>query len=113
MNSAALPEIGDADLDLVLDYLASDTSPVCLAVPAARAAETSTLLRSTVVHRARAEQLATLLDESVIGDRRLLSIPHLNALALLLGEISETALPEARQAEQLAAEYREKSLIES
>ncbi|NUP46276.1 MAG: hypothetical protein HOW97_03020 [Catenulispora sp.] len=95
--------VSDPNIATIVDMLLDDTSLACLSVPAALAAETATLLRSTGIQPVAASQVADLLERSLLGDLCLLNLHHCEAVELLLGDITDTALPTAVRAGQIAS----------
>ena len=97
---------GTVDL---LAMLLADRSPQCLEIPAAVASETTDLLRAAGVHQGEPGELIALLERSVAGGVCSLSVAMCDAAALVLADISATALPEAVRADELAALFKTKS----
>jgi hypothetical protein len=98
--------------DLV-EMLLADRSLACMAISAQVGVESAALIRTAGLRSGVAGRLADVLDESVLLECCLLNVPLCDAAAFVLGDIADTALPEAVRAGELAAFFREKSRIES
>lgn len=96
----------DPDVTLLVEMLLDDGALACLSVPAAVSGEAAALLRAVGVHQVAAGKVADVLEQSVLGDLCLLNEHQCDAVELVLGEITETALPAAVRAGQLQALFK-------
>lgn len=94
------------DTATLLALCMQDASLASIGLPARLGIDAAALLRTSGVNTAPCSRLAEILDDSILGDRCLLNESLCEAVVLALGDIAETALPRAPEAERLAAEFR-------
>ncbi|WP_194913230.1 hypothetical protein [Catenulispora rubra] len=113
MESSRTPTILDDGMRLAIEHLLVDESPAGMDVTAELASQAVALLRADEYHQPLAGRIAKMLEGSVLGNQCLVSVAHCTAVSFLLGEIAETALPNAVHAGNLAGVFRTHYFAES
>lgn len=105
MRPSRTPTILDDSMRLGVEHFLADESSACMNVTAALAFRAVALLRADQHHQLLAGRVADMLEASVWEDLCLLNVGKYTAVAFLLEEIAETALPDARCAADLAGTF--------
>jgi hypothetical protein len=102
MQTSRTPTILDDSMRIGVEYFLADESLACMNVTAELAARAVALLRADRHHQPLADRVADMLAGSVGEELCLLNVGQCTAVAFLLQEIAETALPDAACAADLA-----------